>query len=155
MRIETERLVIRDFVMEDAQALSRILGDEKVMKYIEMPYTPEQTAEFVKKAGATEKPLVYALLWKETEELIGHVIFHPSEEDEYEAGWILSGDFWGKGIASETTAALIDLAKERGIHTLMLECDCRQIATVHIAEKFGFTQSENAFDRLVFRKTIG
>lgn len=154
MRLETQRLVIRDFEDADIPAMQEILADEEVMKFIEDPYTKEQTEEFVRAAGITDNKLVYALVWKETSEVIGHVIFHPSGKDEYEAGWIMSSKFWGKGIASETTEALIEEAKRIGVKTLMLECFKNQHATAHIAEKYGFVLEEDAFEQLVFRKKM-
>ena len=91
MRIETDRLLIRNFTMADVPQLQRILADPEVMRYLEPPYTPEQTRAFVRDAGLCEPPRVYAVCRKDTGRLIGHVIFHPyNRYGDYEIGWVLA-----------------------------------------------------------------
>ena len=138
MKIETGRCLIRDFVMEDTSELHAVLSDEQVMRYIEAPFGLEQTADFIREAGVCQPPLVHAVVWKETLQVIGHVIFHPYEEDLWEIGWILHRAFWGMGIASELTAALIAQAKTRGAKGCVMECHPAQAATIRIAQKHGF-----------------
>ena len=71
--------------------------------------------------------------------VIGHVIFHAcGAPDRYEVGWVLRRDRWGRGYASELTAALIAEGRARGLKSLLIECDPRQAATRRIAEAFGF-----------------
>ena len=53
-------------------------------------------------------------------------------------GWVLRRDRWGRGYASELTAALIAEGRARGLKSLLIECDPRQAATRRIAEAFGF-----------------
>ncbi|WP_167956544.1 GNAT family N-acetyltransferase [Anaerosporobacter faecicola] len=136
--IETERCNIRSFCKEDASALFRILSNPSVMKYIEEPFTMEQTQQFIEEAGLCEQPLVYALELKENHLLIGHVIYHSYEEDAYEIGWIIDEKYWGQGIADEITKSLILHAKKTGIKSLIIECDPKQSTTKHIAEKNNF-----------------
>lgn len=63
-------------------------------------------------------PLVYAIVWKITGKVIGHVIFHPYEKNDYEIGWILNKDYWGMGIADEVTKELIKHAKQLGAESV-------------------------------------
>ena len=86
MNIETSRCCVRNLTPEDATDLYKTLSDEKVMEYIEPAFDMEQVKEFIEEAGLCEPPLVYALVWKETNEVIGHVIFHLYDEDSYELG---------------------------------------------------------------------
>ena len=108
------------------------------MEFIEPPFTMEDTTDFLLNAGLCDEPLVYALIWKETTRVIGHVIFHPYEEDSFEIGWIISRKFWKRGIASEVTASLLDYAKNLSIRSCVIECDPAQTASIRIAQKFGF-----------------
>ena len=82
--------------MEDADDLYAVLSDEDVMIHIENTFDRERTKEFIQVAGMCEAPLVYAVVWKLTGKVIGHVIFHPYEESAYEIGWILNKLYWGK-----------------------------------------------------------
>ena len=61
MRLETERLLIRPFVPEDAEALFRVLSDPEVMRLLEPPFNWEQTEAFLQEAGFASPPLIYAL----------------------------------------------------------------------------------------------
>lgn len=139
MELQTKRLLIRNFSADDAEELYPILSDPEVMRYIETPFSMEQTQGFIRAAGLSVPPLVYAARQKDTGALIGHIIFHSCGEiQEYEIGWILGNKYWHQGYADEITAALIEYAQEKGISSLMLECDPQQAASRHIAEKYGF-----------------
>lgn len=155
MELQTKRLLIRNFEVADAEALYPILSDPEVMRYIESPFSMEQTQGFIFAAGLSVPPLVYAAQQKDTGILIGHVIFHPSgDAQEYEIGWILGRAYWHQGYADEITAALIEYAQERGISSLMLECDPLQAASRHIAEKYGFAYQGIEDGCAVYRLSI-
>lgn len=137
MRIETQRLLVRPFEERDLDALCAVLSDPETMKYIELPFSCERTARFLREAGLCEPPLVFAA--EDHGGVIGHVIFHAcGAPDRYEVGWVLRRDRWGRGYASELTAALIAEGRARGLKSLLIECDPRQAATRRIAEAFGF-----------------
>jgi len=138
MLLETARCLIRPFCPDDASALWEILGDPEVMRFIEPVFSLEKTKLFLQQAGMCTPPLVYALIHKACNRLIGQVIFHPFGEDAYEIGWLLHRDYWGHGIADEVTKALMAHAKSMGISSCIIECSCRQEASRHIALKNGF-----------------
>ena len=148
MQVETARLQIRPFCERDADALHRILSDPRVMRWIEAPYTREQTLLFLRRAGLCAPPLVYAVTEKASGELIGQLIWHPWDESSMELGWILRRDRWGRGLASELTEAM--LQESNG--DVVLECVPEQAATIHIAERFGFALEEEG-TLLRYRKT--
>lgn len=139
MYIETERCIIRNFNLTDAEDLYETLSDEEVMQYIESPFTLEQTQGFIQNAGLSDKPLVYALLAKDTKKGIGHVIYHPYEENCYEIGWMINRKFWRMGIANEITRALIEISREKKLSGLVIECVPEQSVSRHIALKNHFT----------------
>lgn len=139
MNIETSRCIIRNLTPDDAADLYKTLSDEKVMEYIEPAFDMEQVKEFIEDAGLCEPPLVYALEWKENGKVIGHVIFHPYEEDSYEIGWIINRGYWCMGIADEVTKKLIEYAKSLDVNSCVIECDAEQEASKRIALKNGFT----------------
>ena len=151
MYIETKRCIIRRFEAEDKEALYEVLSDAEVMKYIEPPFTFLQTEAFIKEAGTGEKPLVYALEYKEGHRVIGHVIFHAYEEKCFEIGWIINKKYWGKGLAGEVTEALIEYSRNLGMVSCVMECDPNQKATGHIALKYGFVYEGLMDGREVYR----
>lgn len=146
MELITERCLIRNMKMKDADDLYQALSDQRVMMYVEQPFDMERTKQFIQSAGLCEPPLVYSIVWKMTGKVIGHAIYHSYEKNDYEIGWVLNKDYWGMGIADELTKELIRCARNLGVKSCIIECDERQIASQKIAVKNGFVyedQSDN------------
>ncbi|MEG0894181.1 MAG: GNAT family N-acetyltransferase [Oscillospiraceae bacterium] len=138
MIIETDRLYIRPMTMEDASDLFKVLSNEKVMAFIEPPFTLNETEAFIKKYGMCDCPMVYSAQLKDGE-VIGHIIYHTYDSlDCYELGWIIGEDYWHKGFANEITSALIEYSKGNNLTSLILECDKGQSVSKHIALLHGF-----------------
>lgn len=135
-RILTERLTIRRFKETDMENLFRLLSDPEVMRYIEPPYTREQTASFPHSVALRQAPLIWAVD-DLCDKFVGYVIFHPYDDSSYEIGWLLRKEHWHKGYATELTRALIE-AGEKLQKDLVIECHPEQAATVKIALGNGF-----------------
>lgn len=147
-RVETDRLFVRRLTENDVEALCAVLSDPEVMRYIEPPFSLEQTQAFIRNAGLCDPPLVWAVVWKQTDELIGQLIWHSWEESSMELGWILRRDFWGRGIAKELTAAMLSRTNQ----DIIIECSPAQTATRRIADAFGFHAVDYSKQRMIFRK---
>ena len=89
MYLETERMTVRDFAMDDLEDLQAILGDEETMAYSEPTYTRERTAEFLRQFCIEKKGAVAAVL-KATGRVIGYILFHELDEGVYEMGWFFN-----------------------------------------------------------------
>ena len=118
------------------------------MRYLEPPYTAEQTERFLRTAGLSDPPLVYAV--EESGRFLGYVICHAYDGESDEIGWVLFPAYWGKGYASALTERMIRNTRASGRH-LVIECSPEQRATRHIAEKFGFRQEGFRDDLMVYR----
>ena len=112
VNFETERLVIRPFVPEDAEAAFRWCGDPAVNTY--MIYPLYHRAEEVRawlESRDLDDPDNYdeAIVLKSTGELIGSggMLFHP-ERNAWEIGYNLRADQWGHGYVVEYLTALMD-----------------------------------------------
>jgi len=81
---------------------------------------------------------LYNGFYKNNNKLIGHVIFHEYDSKRYEIGWIISEEYWNQGIADEITKSLINFARKKLIHSLIIECDPRQNKTIKLAVRNGF-----------------
>ena len=136
---ETSRLLVRRFEQNDLAPLHVIVSDPAVMRFLEPPFSREQTANFLREAGLSSPPLVYAIKEKGSSLLLGHLIYHPFDEESYELGWVLTASAWNQGFASELTEAAIAFAKNAKLASLVIECAPMQSVTRHIAEKYGFS----------------
>ena len=138
-------------MLQDTKALHRTLSDAAVMEYIEKPFDLQKTGWFILHAAIGETPLVYGLIWQETGGLIGHVIFHPYGHNDREIGWVIHPDYWGRGIAREVTAALIEQAKKEHADGCVIECSPQQAVSRRIALKYGFEPMGETEGCMVYR----
>jgi RimJ/RimL family protein N-acetyltransferase len=129
---------IRRFQANDAAALHEILSDPEVMRYIEPPFHRAQTELFLQGNGLVTPPRIYALADSE-DRVVGQIIFHPYDEESWEIGWIIKRSYWGRGLATAVTGALMEECRKRGIARCVIECHPAQAITGHIAQKCGFT----------------
>ncbi|MBE5792250.1 MAG: GNAT family N-acetyltransferase [Clostridia bacterium] len=144
MELTTERCLVRNMMMKDADDVYQVLSDERVMTHIEPAFDIERTKNFIQSAGLCEPPLVYSIVWKMTGKVIGHAIFHLFEKNDYEIGWVLHQNYWGMGIANEVTKELIKYARYLGVESCIIECDERQIASQKVAIKNGFAYEDES-----------
>ena len=136
MNIETDRIVIRDFTMNDINDMQDILGDAETMKNCEPAYTIEKTAYFLQKFCIEKKGAV-AAIHKETAKLIGYILFNELEKGVYEIGWIFNRNFWRQGFAYESCKAVIDYAFDKmNAHKVFAET-IDGIKSVNLMKKLG------------------
>lgn len=129
-------LTLRKMREDDFFDLHALLSDAEVMRYLEPPFSAEQTKEFLKTAGLCDPPRILAAL--DGEAWLGYVIDHDYDEKSREIGWVLKKDVWGRGYARELTKLLVARARSMG-KTAVLECVSEQEATRHIALSMGFS----------------
>jgi|SRR5690349_21084058 len=117
--LETPRLVLREFVTEDAGALARCLCDPETMRFYPAPLTPGQVDEWIsrnRERCAADGHGLWAMLLKSNGELIGDCGLtrqQVEETEEIELGYHVCRDLWGQGYASEAAAACRDWGFER------------------------------------------
>jgi len=124
MFLETDRMRLRDFTIDDLSDLQEILGDAEVMAHTEPPYDIEKTKKFLTEFCIERVPKgAYAATLKETGKVIGYVLFKSIDEPEiYEMGWIFNKNYWKRGYASEICGALIAHSFENmGAHKICAE----------------------------------
>ncbi len=126
--LETARLALREFVPEDAEALSHILGDPETMRHYPAPYDRPGVEQWIARnrqryesdgvglwAMILKSTNLKSMLAKASEELIGDCGVIRQEVDGetlYEIGYHLRRDLWGQGLASEAAIACRDWAFE-------------------------------------------
>ena len=138
IHIETPRLIIRPFTMEDHAALWEIFGDPVVMEHV-APYTEEETRDFLRTfCVERETPGACAAVRKEDGRLIGYLLCNQIDEPGiYELGWIFHRSFWRQGFAYEAVSALMDhLFRVREVHKVMAETE-DTVRSMGLMEKLG------------------
>ena len=146
--LETERLILRTWTLDDAPKLFEICGDADVMKYLGTgkPYeTVEQADEFLRWAEDYQKEngfCRWAVVLKETQEIIGSCGFaRPHGTEEIELGYLLAKKYWEKGFATEATRACLQHGFERlKFNETIAITDLENVASQKVLEKIGFLQ---------------
>jgi ribosomal-protein-alanine N-acetyltransferase len=144
--LETERLILRNWVLADAQKLFEICADADVMKYLGAgkPYeTIEQANDFLCWAESYQKEngfCRWAVLLKENREIIGSCGFaRPHGTEEIELGYLLDKKFWGRGFATEATRACLQYGFEQlKFNETIATTDLENVASQKVLEKIGF-----------------
>ena len=116
--IETDRIFLRPFCLDDIKPFAKICANANVMRFIGdgKPVSIEIIAEKIPEWIACHEKEHYgllALVLKETNELIGFCgLIHQTVdgEDYIELGYRLDEAWWGKGIATEAALAVRDHA---------------------------------------------
>ena len=136
MNIETTRMIIRDFTPEDAADLHEIFGDDETMENCEPAYDFEKTKEFLTSFCIGRKGAV-AAVHKESNKVIGYILFNEADEGVYEMGWIYNRSFWRQGYAYESCKAVIDSAfGELKAHKMFAEA-IDTVKSVSLMQKLG------------------
>lgn len=112
IRIETGRLLLREMVLEDEEALAAVLCDEETMRWYPAPFTREQVREWIERqmgrysSGAG----LLGMVEKKTGRLVGDCGTAWQEiEDrtELEVAYHVNRELWGRGFASEAAKEVI------------------------------------------------
>ena len=144
---ETERLRIRKFVVEDAQALYENHLEEEVKKWIpnesyaDIEETQDAINFYVDCVNNKRLPYVLAVELKETGKLIGDTGVNEVEGkiNEVEIGYGISKKYSGKGYATELLNAMTEfIVLTFGIDVLYGRVMRGNNASVRVLEKNGY-----------------
>jgi ribosomal-protein-alanine N-acetyltransferase len=154
MEIETHRLILRKFQLEDVQQLAPILANPRVMKFsstgiLSVLETQAKIQGFIasyRQYGFGK----WAITFKESNQLIGYcgiAIEQIDNKDEREIGYRLDPKFWGQGLATEAASAAIQYGLEQLKFPYLLGIVERENkAYVRVLEKLGMQhQRETIF----------
>ncbi|MEY9969718.1 ribosomal-protein-alanine N-acetyltransferase [Lysinibacillus sp. RC46] len=139
MFIKTKRLLIREFEVQDWQAVYEYTSNPNVMKYIpEGVFNEEEAKKFVSE-NRGEKAKYFPIILVSENIVIGHIVFHQYFGDHtYEIGWVLNPNYYNNGYASEAAKAVLDYGfKEKKLHRIIATCQPENIPSYRVMEKIG------------------
>jgi ribosomal-protein-alanine N-acetyltransferase len=144
--LTTPRLVLRTTTEADIPVLhDRIFGDADVMRYVfgGGPMPPEQSEAFIRKyftfgPGLTE---IAVLTEKPAGDVIGFAGLFSCDalgSDDFEIGFVLARQAWGRGIATEIGEAQLAFGFETlGVARLLGLVNAANAASIHALTKIG------------------
>jgi [ribosomal protein S5]-alanine N-acetyltransferase len=150
--LETKRLYLRHYKEEDMHYLHSIFSDSETMEYYPAPFTTEQTQNWIKRNQERYQEDGYGL-WgiclKETNELIGDCGLVKQKVDgrtEVEIGYHINKKYWSKGFAAEAAKSCKEYGfYQLGLNKLISIIDPRNIPSIRVAEKIGFSKEKDFF----------
>lgn len=139
-KIETERVYLTKFKLSDAKRVAKICNDENLTRYLPLPYpyTLEMAKEWISSQKTDLKHLDYAVISKETNQLIGSISLSDKGDGCKELGYWLAPECHGKGIMTETAQCLISYAFEKlGVHKIIAKHYIENPASGKVMQKCG------------------
>lgn len=158
LRLETDRLLLRTPVAEDADALAPMYADPEVMRYVGDGRTlsradTERSVKRMIERWQADGFGLFTTVRKEDEAIIGRVgllvwntdTWEPTTRaeagdvpSEVEVGYTLGRPYWGRGYATEAAGAVRDYALgELGANRLIALIIHGNTASENVARKLG------------------
>jgi RimJ/RimL family protein N-acetyltransferase len=148
--LETDRLVLRQFTMADADNLVQLDADPDVMRFVTggIPTSRKEILDeflpaFLGYYRRYEGYGFWAVIEKETGEFLGWFHFRPrpdADPGEAELGYRLRKSAWGQGYATEGSRALIRKGfTEHGVQRVVAGAMAVNQASRRVMEKAGLT----------------
>lgn len=144
--LETERLILRKFTLEDAIDVLSIRSDQRVMDHMDSKghLDIQQTEEFIKENFETynrENGIFWAIIEKESGTFLGDLAFWriDAKNCRAEIGYTLKPDFWGKGFMKEAMDAALRFGfNELNLHSYEANINPDNMNSRKILERTGF-----------------
>lgn len=147
MLLRTDRLILREFVEEDWQAMFEYQSDERYLRYNPWDHGDEEKARdfvamFIRQQmeEPRRKFQLAIVLPGEEDKVIGNcgVRVQSVGDHEGDMGYELAPWHWGKGYATEATGAMLKFGfEELNLHRISAHCIAENTASAHVLEKIG------------------
>lgn len=150
--IETPRLLLRQFTMDDLDDLHLIYSHPDLSQYLsnEQPLRLEQTRAAIASIRETWQQHnfgVWAVVYKKRKRLIGHCGLKFLENtSEIQIGYLLLKAYWGGGLGTEAAAAVLQYSFEVvKLERIVAIAKPENIASRRVMEKVGMKYEKDAY----------
>jgi ribosomal-protein-alanine N-acetyltransferase len=162
--LETSRLVLRRFRLDDLDALAGVLGDAETMSFYPHPFSRTECRRWIEWNLGSYDVNGFGLWAMELKDGSGFAgdcgltVQNVDGVDEVEVGWHVHRRLWGRGLATEAGGACRDYAFDTvGVPRLISLIRPVNLASKRVAEKIGLTvwkeTERGGWPHLVFSMT--
>lgn len=152
--METERLNIRLYREDEKQYVINLFTDADVMRHVDNGVISKEAAEALwKKLIEDFYPnnitTIFGVFAGADERYIGHCSIRPRPQkpNEWEIGYILTKENWGKGFATEIALRLIEFGfNELNLFEIFATIDDDNLDSIKVAEKAGMIFNRYEYD---------
>jgi RimJ/RimL family protein N-acetyltransferase len=150
--METGRLLLRRFTLDDWRDLHEYLSQESVVKY--EPY--EVFTEDASKQEAirrTENTGFWAVCLKDNGKVIGNIYLAKQEFDTWALGYVFNANYQGMGYATEAAQARIDTAfRNENARRIIAMCNPLNKPSWKLLERLGMRREGYLLQNIYFKK---
>jgi ribosomal-protein-alanine N-acetyltransferase len=147
-RLDTPRLVLRPFTLDDTEAAFRWFGDPEVMRFIPSgaDRSPEETRQRLARYREHQARHGFSK-WIVRERSSGEAVgdsglLRLEEPERIDLGFRLARSCWGRGFATEAARAWVHAAfADFGLARLTAFSHPRNLASRRVLEKVGFRRT--------------
>jgi ribosomal-protein-alanine N-acetyltransferase len=161
--LETERLLLRHFTLDDVAALQAVLGDPVAMQWYPAPFDREGVENWITRnldRYQSDGYGLWAMVLKSSGEMIGDcgcVLQEVQDRKEVEIAYHVRRDLWGNGYATEAARACMDYAFNRiGVSRVISMIRPENRNSLRVAEKNGLTREKiifwHGYDHCIYAK---
>ena len=149
MRLETERLVLREFTGDDFAAVHGYGSDPEFVCYMVWgPNSDSETLAFLDRArtqAAADPRVAYTLgvIEKDSGQLVGGIDLGRNGPDGHQGalGYYFAKSAWGRGIATESAREMLRFGfEELDLHRVWAGRDTANAGSIRVLEKLGMTR---------------
>jgi [ribosomal protein S5]-alanine N-acetyltransferase len=155
-RIETSRLVLERPNSNDAHAIfDRYASDPEVTRYVAWPrHTSISDSELFLKFSDHEWSRwpagPYLVRSRADGALLGSTGLGFESATVASTGYVFAKDVWGQGYASESLAAIVELARSLSVERLCAMCHTEHSASARVLEKANFRRESILGNQIQF-----
>ena len=146
--IETKRLILRPFCVEDAEDLYEYLKEPTVHCFACMKLVDLEAAKTAVLERAGDPQYTFAITLKETGRVIGEIGAHPESsqpdqaenyaKDTFSPYWMLNSAYQGQGYAYEAACAFFHyLFQQKNARRIYAYAEDYNLPSQHLCEKLG------------------
>ena len=150
--VESERLIFRNFTLDDLPMLIEQRSDPEVNKFLggtklQNPEALDKRIRFYMSCYDSHGFGMCAMLWRPTGEMIGSAGLQPLDgTDEIEVGYSMIREYWGRGIGTEAARAWLEHGfKDHDLNRIVAVAHTENWASRHIMEKLGMHYEKTEF----------
>ncbi len=153
--LRTERLLIRRFTSDDAEALSSYRSIPEVTRF-QAAYSIERANQLVMEMSASD-PIIpgkwfqFAIELTAEHRLIGDIgCFNADDDGRSWIGFTLDPCYWNRGYAAEAVRQVLAYYRQIGITKVWASTDSENENSMKLLRKLGFTLDDVKPDGMIF-----
>jgi RimJ/RimL family protein N-acetyltransferase len=141
--LQAGTLTLRPWQPSDASEVSRLMADERVGRYLDVPrpYRPSDAAEFIAGAGVAGRRdgsrIDCAIVRNVDGALLGSARLGLTASGG-EIGYWVGAEYWRQRVATEAVRTLSRFGFAHGLFRIQITCDLPNVASAGVALKAGY-----------------